>query len=138
MECLLSYIQHFEFQHWEEDQKWRIFPDSVYDLPTNLKIITAKYKSLVTSAFTFVIACSATAKQDHTKRMWVFHFNVWQHVFFKFCVTDESQLVNISEMDADHVPDTTKLNFYGGRWQSFFTFLPVVTEEGVTRQGSLL
>ena len=70
--------------------------------------------------------------------MWVHHFFIYQNLLSKLSVRTAEAMIN--ETDEGFVDDTTinKFVFYGGEWQTFFNVLTPETEDGVTRQGSLL
>ena len=70
--------------------------------------------------------------------MWVHHFFIYQNLLSKLCVCRAEDMINESDEGYDGETSTKQFVFHGGRWQKFFEVLTLETEDGVTRQGSLL
>ena len=74
-----------------------LFPATTDELAKSIGKMCQIHKTLDNSVLNAGIACPWPAKMEDTKRMWVHHFFVFQHVLSNLCVRSENQLENLSD-----------------------------------------
>ena len=133
-----AYVMNFELSLFDGDQRQMVFESDICNLTVSPKTMCGRLKSLFTSAYSFGIACTWEAKILKKKRMWVHHFFIYQNLLSKLSVRWAEEMMNESDKGYDAETATKQFVFHGGRWETFFNLLTLETEDGVTRQGSLL